>query len=83
VPNRDPVPGYRRRPGLPSLVNAATRISRKDSHMSGVEPRVRVAYFVPPSENIAGIERVVHEKATGLTEAYGDVLDVHVLFASD
>jgi glycosyltransferase involved in cell wall biosynthesis len=51
--------------------------------MSGVEPRVRVAYFVPPSENFAGIERVVHEIATGLTEAYGDVLDVHVLFASD
>jgi hypothetical protein len=51
--------------------------------MSGVEPRVRLAYFVPPSENIASIERVVHEKAAGLTEAYGDVLDVHVLFASD
>ena len=50
--------------------------------MQGVEPRVRVAYFVPPSSHFAGIERVVHEIATGLMEAYGDVLDVHVLFSS-
>ena len=45
--------------------------------------RVRVAYFVPPSQHFAGIERVVHEIATGLAEAYADVLDVHVLFATD
>jgi glycosyltransferase involved in cell wall biosynthesis len=50
--------------------------------MQGVESRVRVAYFVPPSRHFAGIERVVHELATGLMEAYGDVLDVHVLFSS-
>ena len=50
--------------------------------MQGAESRVRVAYFVPPSRHFAGIERVVHEIATGLMEAYGDVLDVHVLFSS-
>ena len=46
------------------------------------DQRVRVAYFVPPSEHFAGIERVVHEIATGLAEGYGDRLDVHVLFSS-
>ncbi len=51
--------------------------------MPGAEARVRVAYFVPPSAHFAGIERVVHEIATGLMEAYADVLDVHVLFATD
>ena len=51
--------------------------------MSGAGVRVRVAYFVPPSQHFAGIERVVHEIATGLTEAYAEVLDVHVLFATD
>ena len=51
--------------------------------MSGAGIRVRVAYFVPPSQHFAGIERVVHEIATGLMEAYADVLDVHVLFATD
>ena len=50
--------------------------------MSSAGPRVRVAYFVPPSQHFAGIERVVHEIATGLMEAHGDVLDVHVLFSS-
>jgi glycosyltransferase involved in cell wall biosynthesis len=49
--------------------------------MQGDESRVRVAYFVPPSRHFAGIERVVHEIATGLMESYGDVLDVHVLFS--
>jgi glycosyltransferase involved in cell wall biosynthesis len=52
------------------------------AHMSGAGARVRVAYFVPPSRHFAGIERVVHEIATGLTEAHGDLLDVHVLFSS-
>ncbi|WP_158657471.1 glycosyltransferase [Blastococcus saxobsidens] len=41
-----------------------------------------MAYFVPPSAHFAGIERVVHEIATGLVEAHGDVLDVHVLFST-
>ena len=50
--------------------------------MTGASYRVRVAYFVPPSEHFAGIERVVHEIASGLVEAYGDVLDVHVIYAS-
>lgn len=49
--------------------------------MSG-DPRVRLAYFVPPSQHFAGIERVVHEIATGLAEAHGDRLDVHVIFAT-
>ncbi len=47
-----------------------------------LDQRARVAYFVPPSEHFAGIERVVHEIASGLMEDYGDVLDVHVLFSS-
>jgi glycosyltransferase involved in cell wall biosynthesis len=50
--------------------------------VTGASYRVRVAYFVPPSEHFAGIERVVHEIASGLVEAYGDVLDVHVIYAS-
>ena len=37
--------------------------------------RVRIAYFVPPSRHLAGIERVVHEIATGLAELDDD-LDV-------
>lgn len=47
-----------------------------------VVPRIRVGYFVPPSPHFAGIERVVHEIATGLTEAHGDELEVHVLYSS-
>lgn len=45
--------------------------------------RTRIAYFVPPSRHFAGIERVVHEIATGLAESHGDRLDVHVVSASD
>ena len=45
--------------------------------------RVRVAYFVPPSTHFAGIERVVHEIASGLAQTVGDRLDVHVVYASD
>lgn len=44
--------------------------------------RVRIVYFVSPSAHFAGIERTVHEIATGLMEAAGDVLDVHVVFSS-
>jgi glycosyltransferase involved in cell wall biosynthesis len=44
--------------------------------------RLRIAYFVPPSAHFAGIERVVHELATGLAESDPDRLDVHVLYAS-
>ncbi|GAB3196489.1 glycosyltransferase [Geodermatophilus arenarius] len=43
---------------------------------------MKVAYFVPPSRHFAGVERVVHEIATGLTERFVDVFDVHVVFAS-
>lgn len=50
--------------------------------MTDTPYRVRVAYFVPPSEHFAGIERVVHEIASGLVEEYGDVLDVDVIYAS-
>jgi glycosyltransferase involved in cell wall biosynthesis len=53
---------------------------RRIDHRAG--HRVRVAYFVPPSRHFAGIERVVHEIATGLAEAHNDVLDVHVVFAA-
>lgn len=51
--------------------------------MPTASERLRLAYFVPPSRHFAGIERVVHEIATGMVEAHSDVLDVHVLFASD
>lgn len=44
--------------------------------------RIRVAYFVSPSRHFAGIERVVHEIATGLVELYGEIIEVHVVFAS-
>lgn len=44
--------------------------------------RVRVAYFVPPSPDFAGVERVVHEIATGLAENYDEILDVHVIFST-
>jgi glycosyltransferase involved in cell wall biosynthesis len=50
--------------------------------VTGSPYRVRVAYFVPPSEHFAGIERVVHEIASGLVEWYGDVLEVSVIYAS-
>lgn len=44
--------------------------------------RPRVAYFVPPSKHFAGIERVVHEIASGLAQTHGDRVDIHVVFAS-
>lgn len=50
--------------------------------MQGTDPRIRLAYFVPPSPDFAGVERVVHEIATGLAEAYGNIFDVHVIFAT-
>jgi len=50
--------------------------------VTGASSRVRVAYFVPPSQHFAGIERVVHEIASGLVEAYVDALEVHVIYAS-
>jgi glycosyltransferase involved in cell wall biosynthesis len=50
--------------------------------MRATEPRRKIAYFVPPSPVFAGIERVVHEIATGLAEEFADVWDVHVVFAT-
>lgn len=49
-----------------------------------IEPatRIRVAYFVPPSPHFAGVERVVHEIASGLADAHGDQLDVHVIYST-
>ncbi|WP_375422734.1 glycosyltransferase [uncultured Friedmanniella sp.] len=44
--------------------------------------RLKVAYFVPPSAHFAGIERVVHEIASGLAEQHPRLLDVHVVFSS-
>lgn len=44
--------------------------------------RVRIAYFVPPSKHFAGIERVVHEIASGLVRDHGGLVDVHVIYAS-
>lgn len=50
--------------------------------MPGAGTRVRVGYFVPPSPHFAGMERVVHEIATGLVEGHAEVLDVHVLYST-
>ena len=44
------------------------------------DSRLKVAYFVSPSSHFAGIERVVHEIASGLAEEHGDAFDVHVVF---
>jgi glycosyltransferase involved in cell wall biosynthesis len=44
--------------------------------------RVKVAYLVPPSRYFSGIERVVHELATALTDKYGDALEVTVIYCS-
>lgn len=57
---------------------ASGAISRK----AGSPRRARVVYFVAPSPDFAGIERTVHELATGLAEAGGDRLEVHVVFAT-
>ena len=43
---------------------------------------MKVAYFVSPSQQFAGIERVTHEIATGLATQHGDELDVHVVFST-
>jgi glycosyltransferase involved in cell wall biosynthesis len=47
---------------------------------AGAAMKVKVLYVVPPSTQFAGIERVVHEVATGLATRYGDRLDVTVLY---
>lgn len=57
-------------------------LMRRGYDAQGAAGRLRVGYFVPPSKHFAGIERVVHELASGLMESHGDVLDVHVLFSS-
>ena len=44
--------------------------------------RLRIAYFIPPSRHFAGIERVVHEIASGLALEHGDRLDVHAIYAT-
>ncbi|WFG44917.1 glycosyltransferase [Pseudonocardia alni] len=44
--------------------------------------RMRVVYFVSPSQHFAGIERVVHEIATGLAEGFGHRVEVHVVYSS-
>lgn len=42
--------------------------------------KMKVLYVVPPSSQFAGIERVVHDVATGLATRYGERLDVTVLY---
>lgn len=51
--------------------------------MRAVGPRIKVAYVVPPSQHFAGVERVVHEIASGLAEKYGDEIDTHVVYARE
>ena len=45
--------------------------------------RIRLLYIVPPSRHFAGIERVVHEVATGLARGWPDSFDVAVASATD
>lgn len=42
--------------------------------------KMKVLYVVPPSPHFAGIERVVHDIATGLSTRYADRLDITVLY---
>jgi glycosyltransferase involved in cell wall biosynthesis len=42
--------------------------------------KMKVLYVVPPSMHFAGIERVVHDIATGLATRCGDRFDVTVLY---
>lgn len=42
--------------------------------------KTKILYVVPPSTHFAGIERVVHDIASGLATRYGDRLDVTVLY---
>ncbi len=44
--------------------------------------RLRVAYFVGPSQHFAGIERVVHEIASGVALNHADLFEVHVVYAT-
>jgi glycosyltransferase involved in cell wall biosynthesis len=64
------------------VYRSLSRSARATPDTAGRGSPTRVAYFVPPSKHFAGIERVVHEIASGLTGMYGDRLDVHVVFAS-
>lgn len=42
--------------------------------------KMKVLYVVPPSTHFAGIERVVHDIASGLATRFGDRLDITVLY---
>ncbi|WP_427913114.1 glycosyltransferase [Ramlibacter sp. MMS24-I3-19] len=42
--------------------------------------KMKILYVVPPSTHFAGIERVVHDIASGLATRYGDRFDVAVLY---
>lgn len=42
--------------------------------------KMKILYVVPPSSHFAGVERVVHDIASGLATRYGDRLDVTVLY---
>jgi glycosyltransferase involved in cell wall biosynthesis len=44
--------------------------------------QIKVIYIVPPSQQFAGMERVVHDVASKLATAYDDHLDVTVLYCS-
>ncbi|MGI3783363.1 MAG: glycosyltransferase family 4 protein, partial [Janthinobacterium lividum] len=59
-----------------------TREQERPAPLPGTRTRTRITYFVPPSPVFAGVERVVHEIASGLATAHGDVLDVHVVYAT-
>lgn len=62
--------------------------------MTGVDPvssndcrrttrqRMRVAYFLPPSENFAGVERVVHQLSASLALMDAPGLEVHLIFST-
>ena len=64
------------------VYRSLSRSARSAPDTAGPGSPAKLAYFVPPSTHFAGIERVVHEIATGLAEEHGDRLEVHVVFAS-
>lgn len=72
--------------GAPPLTQPTAVLAAKTKPGKAIhdlaDDRLRVVYFVSPSSSFAGIERVVHEIATGLSLAHGSSLEVHVVFAS-
>lgn len=50
--------------------------------LEAAEVQLKILYVVPPSPHFAGIERIVHDVASGLAADYSDRLDVTVLYCN-